>query len=482
MKQKHIRWSAVFDRISMVIIAATAMILTSCLGSDKNSDITYYNDTAITGFTLGTMNRYLHTTSKAGTDSIYKRTYKGSDYKFTINQTTGEIFNIDSLPVNTDAEHVICAVSTKNSGRVMIYDFLNDTWSLLTRDSTDFSFDRKLRVFDMTGKYHNDYTVKVNVHQENGDELNWHEKNYSDDFANMKGLKLIILNDVLYVFGDNGTSTVAYKSPISDGQNWTPLTFSFDHPLARDAYDNIMVFDDKIHIVDNGAIYTSVDGEHWTLASQGASIKKVVANDWLRVYALSNDNKLISSEDLKEWRVEELDENIEFFPTERIGYRTGIMATAMYAKELLVVGNRSAITYPNDTRAVVWRYIEEGITGGEHKWTYLNGDNTNIHQLPNMKGMAVSPYGEYIIGLGGKSEGDPIIKPYSKMYVSHDGGLTWKYDSRFALPVGLDTDATSVGMAIDKNNYIWMIFSGSGQIYYGRLNSMGWKKPQKEFK
>lgn len=52
MKQKHIRCSAVFDRISMVIIAATAMILTSCLGSDKNSDITYYNDTAITGFTL----------------------------------------------------------------------------------------------------------------------------------------------------------------------------------------------------------------------------------------------------------------------------------------------------------------------------------------------------------------------------------------------------------------------------------------------
>jgi hypothetical protein len=96
--------------------------------------------------------------------------------------------------------------------------------------------------------------------------------------------------------------------------------------------------------------------------------------------------------------------------------------------------------------------------------------------------MAVSPYGEYIIGLGGKSEGDLIIEPYSKMYVSHDGGLTWKYDSRFALPVGLDTDATSVGMAIDKNNYIWMVFSGSGQIYYGRLNSMGWKKPQKEFK
>lgn len=482
MKQKYIRCSSVRDCVSMVIIAVTAMVLTSCLGSDKSSDITYYNDTAITGFSLGTMNRYLHTTSKAGTDSIYKRTYKGSDYKFTINQATGEIFNIDSLPVNTDAEHVICAVSTKNSGVVMIYDSTKDAWNLLTRDSTDFSYDRQLRVFDMTGKYHNDYTVKVNVHKENGDELNWHEKDYSETFADMKGLKLIISNDVLYVFGDNGTSTVAYKSPISDGQNWTPLTFNFNHLLARDAYDNIMEFDDKIYIVDNGAIYTSTDGENWTQASQGASIKKIIANDWLRIYALNNDNKLISSEDLKEWRVEELDESIDFFPTERIGYRTSIMATAMYSRELVVVGNRSATDYPNDTRAVVWRYIEESITGGEHKWTYLNGDNTNIHQLPNMKGMAVSPYDEYIIGLGGKSEGDVSIEPYSKMYVSRDGGLTWKYDSRFALPVGLNTDATSVGMAIDKDNYIWMVFSGTGQIYCGRLNSMGWEKPQKEFK
>ena len=62
---------------SMMLVALTAM--TSCLSS-SNDETTLYNDAAIIKFTLGTVNRYLHTTTASGADSTYKVTFTGSNY------------------------------------------------------------------------------------------------------------------------------------------------------------------------------------------------------------------------------------------------------------------------------------------------------------------------------------------------------------------------------------------------------------------
>ena len=84
--------------------------------STDDNDVVYYDDTAITSFSLGTMNRYVHTKSSTGADSVYKTTYSGSNYAFYIDQLTCEIYNVDSLPKGTDAAHVITTISTKNGG------------------------------------------------------------------------------------------------------------------------------------------------------------------------------------------------------------------------------------------------------------------------------------------------------------------------------------------------------------------------------
>ena len=70
-------------RLSMplALMFATALLCASCLGSSEE-EYTYYDDTAITAFSLGTLNRYTYVTKSDGTDSIAKTTVTGSNYKF----------------------------------------------------------------------------------------------------------------------------------------------------------------------------------------------------------------------------------------------------------------------------------------------------------------------------------------------------------------------------------------------------------------
>ena len=102
-----------FFQACWVMLAAT-LLTTSCLGSDDD-DVTTYDDVAIMSFTLGTLNRYLTTTSSTGADSTYKTTYAGSSYKMNIDHLGGRIFNSDSLLNGTDNRHVLCTITTSNS-------------------------------------------------------------------------------------------------------------------------------------------------------------------------------------------------------------------------------------------------------------------------------------------------------------------------------------------------------------------------------
>ena len=98
---------------------ASVLTLTSCLSSSDNESTTY-DDMAIKTFALGKLNRYLHTTSKAGTDSVYKSTFSATDQKMNIDQLNHRIWNADSLPVGTDGSRVVCTVTTKNNGFVYV--------------------------------------------------------------------------------------------------------------------------------------------------------------------------------------------------------------------------------------------------------------------------------------------------------------------------------------------------------------------------
>ncbi len=163
-------------RVFQVIcgLLTVSWLLTSCLNSSDN-ETTLYDDMAVSTFKLGTLNRYLHTTTKEGKDTVYKSTYAGDAYKMTIDQLNHRIYNIDSLPYGTDCAHIICNVTTRNNGVVYVKSIISDTLVYFQsgKDSIDFTYPRLFRVFSTDGSGSRDYMVTLNVRKQETGKMKW---------------------------------------------------------------------------------------------------------------------------------------------------------------------------------------------------------------------------------------------------------------------------------------------------------------------
>lgn len=146
-------------------VLAALLLLVSCKAEEDVWTATLYRDASIKTFTLGTLNRYIHGE---------KVTYDASGYTMQINALTHEVMNVDSLPLYTDPAHVICVATTVNNGALYIKSRTDDTFTVYSSsDSIDFSEPRLFRVVASDATCFNDFTVKLNVHKEDGDLMVW---------------------------------------------------------------------------------------------------------------------------------------------------------------------------------------------------------------------------------------------------------------------------------------------------------------------
>ena len=160
---------------ALLALIMGALLITSCLSTDDDSGIIYNNDTAITAFSLTTVNRYIHTTSKSGKDSVYKKVIT-NPATFNIDQYEKRIFNTDSIYADCDLKHVLITITTKNSGVVAIKDIGSDTLRTYnSTDSIDLSQTREFRVYAQNGSVYRSYQVTVNKHQSATDKIMWEE-------------------------------------------------------------------------------------------------------------------------------------------------------------------------------------------------------------------------------------------------------------------------------------------------------------------
>jgi len=421
------------------MLLATMAGMVSCI-SNSDSDSTTYSDGAITSFALGTMNRYQHTTSSTGADSTYKTTFTGSNYKFHIDQKNHIIFNTDSLPIGTDVAHVLVTLSSKNNGTVLIqteededvYDIYSST------DSINFTNPRKFVVYssDNSGAY-SEYTVKLNVHKEVADSFVWHQLQSSEILKTLTEVEAQYWNDRIFLSGKIGDLTKYYE-------------------------------------VDNQGVLTEFF-EYKKELPEG--IKKWIGSTTKEVYALSDDNLLMVSYDNGiTFNQEPLDDYATKLPTRDIAFVSYPLKYATNTEYALMVGNRSVDEYPDENIAMVWRkivdndeYTPEGV------WTYMDHAINNEYALPRMQHMSLVVYDDGVLAIGGSMLGvNSINTPFSAIYQSRDGGITWKSNSPYQLPNGYDGTTTSVGMVVDSNKCLWMFCGGTGQIWRGRLNKMAW--------
>ena len=150
---------------TIAVLLALAIAVTSCLGNSEDSEITVYDDTAISSFAFSAVNRYVHTTSKSGGDSVYLSKLTVANYPFTIDQYQRKIYNADSLPADCDLKHIlVTATATSYSGTITVKSATSDSLAYYnSSDSLDFSTVREFRVFNNTGERYRAYQVQVNV-------------------------------------------------------------------------------------------------------------------------------------------------------------------------------------------------------------------------------------------------------------------------------------------------------------------------------
>ena len=221
--------------IPFTILISTIVAFSSCLSSDDN-EVTYYDDSAISSFTLGTLNRTMHTLSSKGVDSVYQTTIAGSSYQFYIDQDKREIYNPDSLPYGTDVKHVICTVIAKNNGLIGIKSLVSDSvFSYSSTDSIDFSTPRQMVAIANSGKATRYYTVRVNVHQEEADVFNWADMGKQEYFSSLNGMKAVACGSQLFTFGQKDGKLVGYVTDNTNGKTDPSQPNEGLYPIVFDA-------------------------------------------------------------------------------------------------------------------------------------------------------------------------------------------------------------------------------------------------------
>ncbi len=438
---------------SLAIIFSSIILLISCLSDDTDTEVLLYNDTAITQFSLGTLNRYLTTKATSSfdeegnpVDSIYKVEIDGSNYKFYIDQIKRTIYNTDKLPVGTDTTHVICSISSKNSGIITIKDIDSDTLNYFnSSDSINFGVPREFHIFSTDGTGHRVYTVTLNMYEEDPDSFVW------KDIAVMP--EIVALSDIRAVYFD------AYKSLVASNN--------------------------AVYLKSGNKLFSSTDCSSWTAEEFSGSIMPatLIGVGKVNIYGLDNNGNIVCSKDNgKSWAEEDIVDSDEkqYIPTSCTGFGSFTMATDRNGERIVFVGNRDVATYPEDSVAMVWNKIEEHGTSNTHKWLPCNENNNS--RLPRLSNIQSMPYGGKMIALGGKGLGKSTAKAFEKLYVSEDFGLTWHKDELYVLPSKMDNHGSDkFAMTVDKDNYLWIFCGSDGTVWRGRLNKLGLEDIQTEF-
>ncbi len=201
-------------------------------------------------------------------------------------------------------------------------------------------------------------------------------------------------------------------------------------------------------------------------------IKQLLGGSTTEQYALSTDNHLmVWNAGENQWTADSLDSDPSLLPTEDCSLVSYPMKYSSETDYVLLVGNRKEQQTGSSTEwtSVVWRKIVDyGRYGQRMPWVYMERETDALYRLPYLKGLNIVSYDDGVLAFGGD---------YKKIYQSRDNGITWKENSLYKMPEGFDYNATAVTVATDDDNYIWLYCAGTGQVWRGRLNRLGWTAP-----
>lgn len=445
----------------IALITAT-LSLSSCLSSDETT-VEYTHDTAITAFSLGSLDRY--TKTKAGKDTLLKANVKGSDYKFYIDQAQRLIYNVDSLPCGVRDTAILATISSKNNSPILLMD-INKPDSVAayysSSDSINFSKRRFIRVYSSDYSAYAEYKVDVNVHKELPYEFKWHElAQNNSQLTAFSDLKAVACGDDIYVFGKTAEGTQVLKSAINDGSAWSSIMMNVN--LSSDAYQSVVALDGKLYISDGGKVYASADAATWALvSSENADVKQLIGASSKNLYAYNTAAGISVSKDKGvSWEQEKLDTDKAYLPTQNISMNVAGVLSAKDVENVMLLGTRDKAL--NDTVATTWLRTVDYDANEDGQWNYLEIEKNKSGKMPWLDQVITCAADTGFVALGSNG----------KWYKSQDAGLTWKQDAMVVLPAKFATEGR-FAFCRDKQYYYWII--RNGYVWRGRFNIDGWSK------
>lgn len=441
---------------SLLLLLALVLLASSC--SEKDNVVSTSNDYCyISSVILGNVKRKVQNTNV---------TFSAVDYEMTINQRTNNIENRDSLPYGSQLSRVIATIHFDGSTLAYREKGSNSEWtSYNATDSLDLTKPLELFLTSNDNQSSRIYTLKVNVHQQEGDSLFWKQcDNNVAELTDMTDMKAFVLKDKLFVLGQKASGiTLAERSSTEAEGEWTetPVT---DLPATTDI-QTLRQYEDMLYLSTNdGSIFSSADAKGWRQEGSTYSAPLKLVEKTEKYYYAISEGKILRSADASTWEEETLDTDATMLPTTDIRALSAEQANGN--NRIILVGQSE-----NSDNTVVWNKMWNDSEKEENaEWIYFPITHDNNIPCPRLEYLNLLPYDGKCIAFGGASIYNSK-KALETMYVSQDYGITWRPDKEHRMPVELKGIEGCITSTVDENYFIWIITNA--QVWRGRLNRLG---------
>ena len=443
-----------------ICLSMLTLLVTSCMTDGDEEVLSPY--AILKSFSIGKIESRYPAFTSTGADTIVTKTIDFSSRPFSINQTTGEVYNADSLPYATKVDKVVINMGLIGYAQIYI-DSIGIYDTFLSTDSLDFTTPRKFRIKSTDNKNYRDYTISVNVHKVEPEQMEWNK--YSSQTAVMP-LRALEFNGALCLFGEKEGAVVLAKSSLTGVPSWeiVPAGLPADANVAT-----MQSFGDALYVVAGDGLYTSDDAENWS--------RCYAANDVVAIVAASNNegemwiatsSKLLSSTDGVNF--ESAGELPNDFPLYGVSLASYPLSHNKNILRYMLVGYTSEAM---DGKTVVWSKLST-----EKSWAKYDNAN-NPFPCPSLKGLSVFRYDNnlYAVGGAGTAQGKSV-EAFEELYISRDNGITWKSPEGFyqRTPEELQGNDAPFVATVDSNNVMWIVLAGNELVVWkGIINRLGFK-------
>lgn len=458
---------------ALALLVAFGTALVSCHSDDTTESTSFCY---ITSFKLGAVKRTMHTTSTLGADSTYTTTVSASTLRMAIDHRSGTITNVDLLPKGCQLDKVPVTVTANGT---VFHACVADTsaWTVYSStDTLDFTQPVLFRVLANNGYGYHDYTVKLQVRDNNADDYTWRRLEDISAMRDMTAARLVshtverLSNGpfpVLLASDANGqcyATTPDYKilkdQSATPSASWT-ATLSLCEGLDADCDVTTAVsYADRFWMTSlSGKLFVADDPKTWSNVETSQAVRLVTASSTALYAAILTDGSytMASSTDGLSWTPMAMEGSGFTAPL------TGLAYTQTNGnRRVLVLAD--AYDGTTDAPLFAWSLLE----GSGEAWLPFNEADTK-YALPRWQHPTLLSYNNWLMALGDNDLSGKHKALYD-ILISHDNGLNWKDDSYLSVPsILIGTKEPVTAMAYGE--YVWII--AGTQQWLLRYNSYG---------